>query len=82
MSEIDIMKSEWHVVGQPWNPHHGYIIAGHHDPHCGVVVCDCDMNVAQEESETMTDEQALSLSYEVAQHIVSLHNANLEENRD
>lgn len=39
-NKLGITPGDWHVVGLPWNTQSPYIIAGHHDPQCGIAILD------------------------------------------
>ena len=70
-----LLSARWYLLGQPWchSSRAGTaILAGSEDPHAGTFVADTECLVDY-------DNPDMQNARSVAQHIVDLHNASLEE---
>ena len=75
-----LLTTRWYLIGQPWchsSQSGTAILAGSEDPHAGTFVADTD--VTDTECPVDYDNPDMQSARAIAQHIVDLHNASLEE---
>ena len=72
-----VLRARWYLLGAPWvlSAQAGMtILAGHPDPHIGILVCDTELGGGDDDIEG----EAVGVARAIAAHMVEVHNEWLD----